>query len=82
MLPNPFQPGNAWGHVESAGTALAVGEHEWEVLGFEDCCDGHAELEVHIPCDRAESPWRIVTHGDSTCMSHLDITDTPLLCTA
>ena len=64
-----YRPGNTWGHVETSGTALTVGEHEWEVLGFEDCCDGHAELEVHIPCDRAESPWRIVTHGDSVCMS-------------
>ena len=64
-----FRPGNAWGHVEAAGTSLTVGEHEWEVLGFEDCCDGHAELEVHLPCDRVTSPWRIVAHGESPCLS-------------
>jgi hypothetical protein len=27
--------------------SLAAGEHEFESLGFEDCCDGHSELEVH-----------------------------------
>ena len=27
-----FRPGNTWGHVETAGTALLVGDHEWEVL--------------------------------------------------
>ena len=46
-----------------------MGEHEWEVLGFEDCCDGHAELEVHLPCDNADSPWRLVAHGESPCLS-------------
>ena len=44
-----WRPGNTWGHLETDGTVMALGEHEWEVLGFEDCCDGHAELEVHIP---------------------------------
>ena len=37
--------------------------------GFEDCCDGHAELEVHLPCDNADSPWRLVAHGESPCLS-------------
>ena len=55
--------GNAWGHVEAAGTNLVIGEHEFEALGFEDCCDGHAELEVHLPCDIVSSPWRMVQHG-------------------
>ena len=27
-----FRPGNTWGHVETAGTTLPAGEHEWEVL--------------------------------------------------
>ena len=61
--------GNTWGHVETEGTTLPVGEHEWEVLGFEDCCDGHAELEVHLPCDTTTSFWRIVAHGDTPCLS-------------
>ena len=64
-----YRPGDTWGHVETAGDILVVGEHEWEVLGFENCCDGHAELEVHIPCDRAASPWRIVAHGETPCLS-------------
>ena len=38
------------------------------VLGFEPCCDGHAELEVHLPCDNEDSPWRFVVHGASPCM--------------
>ena len=64
-----FRPGNTYGHVETAGTSLTAGEHEWEVLGFEDCCDGHAELEVHLPCDRVTSEWRIVAQGESPCLS-------------
>ena len=56
-----FRPGNTWGHLTTEGSILSVGEHEWEVLGFEDCCDGHAELEVHIPCDNAAAPWRLVS---------------------
>lgn len=64
-----WRPGNTWGHLETDGTVLSLGEHEWEVLGFEDCCDGHAELEVHIPCDTLASPWRTITAGVSPCMS-------------
>ncbi len=64
-----WRPGNTWGHLETDGTVMAVGEHEWEVLGYEDCCDGHAELEVHIPCDTLASPWRTVTAGITACMS-------------
>ena len=64
-----WRPGNAWGHLETEGTVMSVGEHEWEVLDFEDCCDGHAELEVHIPCDTLGSPWRTIVSGVSPCMS-------------
>ena len=28
--------------------------------GFDDCCDGHSELEVHLPCDGDGSPWRFI----------------------
>ncbi len=45
-----------------------IGDHEFEWLGFEDCCDGHASLEVQLPCDRATGDWRIVVAGESTCM--------------
>jgi|EP01046_Picozoa_sp_COSAG06_P003293 hypothetical protein len=64
-----WRPGNTWGHLETDGTVMSLGEHEWEVLGFEDCCDGHAELEVHIPCDSMASPWRTISAGISPCMS-------------
>ena len=58
-----YTPGNIYGHISVDGTALTAGEHEFDALGFEDCCDGHAELEVHMPCDKADSPWRIVQAG-------------------
>ena len=48
-----YTPGDLWGHVNVDATSLAVGDHEFDVLGFEPCCDGHAELEVHLPCDDA-----------------------------
>ena len=64
-----WRPGNTYGHLETDGTVMSVGEHEWEVLGFEDCCDGHAELEVHLPCDTLASPWRTVVSGITPCMS-------------
>jgi hypothetical protein len=48
---------------------LGAGEHEFESLGFEDCCDGNAELEVHLPCDAAASPWRHVISGETDCLN-------------
>eukprot|EP01052_Picozoa_sp_SAG31_P012837 SAG31_NODE_760_length_12279_cov_2.439655_1_plen_241_part_00 len=61
-------PGNTWGHVQSDALQLAAGNHEFEALGFEDCCDGHAELEVHLVCDQVGGPWRIVKAGDTPCL--------------
>ena len=52
--------GGMWGHGQTDATSLNAGDHEFESLGFEDCCDGHAELEVHLLCDGPNSPWRIV----------------------
>ena len=48
--------------------SLSVGMHEFDVLGFEDCCDGHAELEVHLPCDDVDSSWRLVVKGQTDCL--------------
>jgi hypothetical protein len=62
-------PGNLWGHVQVSDVSLAVGDHEFEALGFENCCDGHSELEVHLPCDAAADGWRVVTTGAQMCMS-------------
>jgi hypothetical protein len=45
-----------------------MGDHEFESLGFEDCCDGYSQLEVHLPCDASASPWRIVSSGQSDCL--------------
>ena len=64
-----YTPGSVWGHLAVDASALSAGEHEFDVLGFEDCCDGHAELEVHLPCDDATDPWRIVTAGHNECMT-------------
>eukprot|EP01051_Picozoa_sp_SAG22_P000021 SAG22_NODE_1_length_62449_cov_158.689270_21_plen_493_part_00 len=69
-------PGNTWGHLMltqdgSDQIQLTVGNHEFEALGFEDCCDGHAELEVHLPCDTAnvDTAWRTVVAGASRCLN-------------
>ena len=61
-------PGNTWGHVQSDPVSLTTGDHEFESLGFEDCCDGHSELEVHLPCDHEQSPWRLVSAGSTECL--------------
>ena len=75
-------PGNTWGHLQTDPVMLTAGDHEFEALGFEDCCDGHAELEVHLPCDRTTSPWRIVQASDRNaavdCMSSDFCNGTPL----
>ena len=60
--------GDIWGHVLMNAMALTPGNHEFEALGFDACCDGHAELEVHLPCDTSVDPWRIVVAGDQDCM--------------
>ena len=62
-------PGNLWGHVAVTDVALTLGDHEFEALGFEDCCDGHSELEVHLPCDNDADRWRVVKVGDDSCLS-------------
>ena len=64
-----YTPGSLWGHINVDGTSLTAGDHEFGILGFEDCCDGHAELEVHLPCDADSSPWRTVVHGASECLT-------------
>ena len=62
-------PGNVWGHLQLAPSTLTLGDHEFESLGFEDCCDGHAELEIHLNCDTSGAPWRVITSGQSDCMT-------------
>ena len=37
-------PGNVWGHLQLQPTTMTAGDHEFEALGFEDCCDGHSEV--------------------------------------
>jgi hypothetical protein len=60
--------GDIWGHVLMNALQLTPGNHEFEALGFDACCDGHAELEVHLPCDTSVDPWRIVVAGENDCM--------------
>jgi hypothetical protein len=64
-----YSPGNLWGHVNVDGTSLSAGDHEFGILGFEDCCDGHAELEVHLPCDTPSDAWRTVVTGATDCLT-------------
>jgi hypothetical protein len=63
-------PGNTWRHLQLNAGDLAVGSHEFEALGFDDCCDGHAELEVHLTCDSThdDTAWRVVTASVSDCL--------------
>ena len=63
--------GDIWGHVLFEDITLVAGEHYFESLGFEGCCDGHSELEVHIPCDLRTDPWRTVVTGPSASMMSL-----------
>jgi hypothetical protein len=52
-----------WGHVEVNDVALTAGMHYFEGLGFEGCCDGHAELDDKMP---TRSDWiRVVTGASS-----------------
>jgi hypothetical protein len=53
-------------HIRFGPQHFDKGDHEVEVLGFEDCCDSHVELEVHLPCDGPldeDAIWRIVQSG-------------------
>ena len=45
-----------WGHVEVNDIPLTAGDHVFEGLGFEGCCDGHSELDVHLPFDGEGDP--------------------------
>ena len=57
--------GDIWGHVFAEDVAVTAGDHYWEALGFEGCCDGHSELEVHLPSDAVADPWRPIISGAS-----------------
>ena len=58
------QPGDTWGHVLLMDQYLTLGEHRFEAIGFEGCCDGHSELELKLPRqDGGFSDWTHVTAG-------------------
>ena len=61
-----FTPGDFWGHYQLAAAAMTQGDHVFEALGFEGCCDGHSEIEIHLPGDAETDPWRPITTGAST----------------
>ena len=75
-------PGNLWGHIQISDQHLTTGDHEFEALGFEDCCDGHSELEVHLPCDADSDYWRVVQTGEHDCMSCKTVDLNSATCTA
>ena len=60
--------GDIWGHVFANDVAIGEGDHYWEALGFEGCCDGHSEIEVHLPADNVADPWRAITSGASDAL--------------
>jgi hypothetical protein len=41
--------GDIWGFVAVNDVYLEAGQHYFEGLGFEQCCDGHSELDVMLP---------------------------------
>eukprot|EP01052_Picozoa_sp_SAG31_P003041 SAG31_NODE_113_length_24342_cov_5.194530_3_plen_1021_part_00 len=58
-------------HIRIGPTHLDRGDHEIEVLGFEDCCDSKLEIEIHLPCDGPVDDlalWRSLFSGDSDCL--------------
>jgi hypothetical protein len=61
--------GNQWGHLTMT-SVLTAGDHEYEALGFEDCCDGHSELEVQLIHDQStqDGIWRVVVAGETACL--------------
>ena len=63
------QSGDIWGHVFVADVAISVGDHYFEGLGFEGCCDGHSELDVHLPFDGEGDPWRRVIAGPTDTLA-------------
>ena len=75
-------PGNLWGHIMVDDVRLREGDHNFEALGFEDCCDGHAELEVHFPCDFPQSVWRTVHSGSDTWLATTCLAMPPSQCPA
>jgi hypothetical protein len=46
---NSYVGGDIWGYVEVNEVALGRGNHVFEALGFEGCCDGHSELDMQLP---------------------------------
>eukprot|EP01046_Picozoa_sp_COSAG06_P040967 COSAG06_NODE_5022_length_3783_cov_3.150109_2_plen_967_part_01 len=61
--------GDIWGHVHIADVDVSLGDHYFEGLGFEGCCDGHSELEIHLPPDGEGDPWRLVVAGPTDTLS-------------
>ena len=53
-------------HSSQDGSGIVV--DRFETLGFEDCCDGHSELEIHLACDSVSDPWRVVVSGETPCL--------------
>jgi hypothetical protein len=51
-----------WGHVEVNDIPLTAGDHVFEGLGFEGCCDGAQEMDVRLPTG---TDWIRVTTGAS-----------------
>eukprot|EP01052_Picozoa_sp_SAG31_P026900 SAG31_NODE_2473_length_5638_cov_3.074134_2_plen_647_part_00 len=68
-------------HILFGPSHFDRGDHEIEVLGFEDCCDSKVEIEVHLPCDGPldlQAKWRILSSTDGDCL--LCGQDPPLRC--
>eukprot|EP01045_Picozoa_sp_COSAG04_P030416 COSAG04_NODE_5277_length_1675_cov_0.872462_1_plen_467_part_01 len=60
---------DAWGHVKFEEQRIDVGDHAFEGLGFDGCCDGHQEAEIQLPCDVGTPFWRTPVTGATPCLS-------------
>ena len=57
--------GDIWGYESLMDITLTAGDHIFEALGFEGCCDGHSQLDIQLPGDTS---WIRVKSGDSPSM--------------
>ena len=68
-----YTPGNLWGHALIDGTTLTAGTHEFDVLGFEDCCDvsSHAIVRLLAISDPILTGCGLWLQGHSEMELHL-----------
>ena len=75
-----FHGGDIWGHIffdDQLGPQEPMQQtiHELAMIGFEGCCDSHAEIEIAMPSEctcRAEPEWLEITAYTGTANSNYE----------